>query len=82
MDHWALSPDLQSKQELLLNRHQAPKYLRRSEPLLATHYGIVPIGRYCINPDRKQYLLRRSDHLNKEWMKGHVCTSLGLHSGC
>lgn len=77
--HCALSPGPQSKQELSLNRNLAPKYLRRSESLLRTHSD-VPIGRYSTNPEIKQYLLRRSDHLNKEWMKGSVCISLGLHS--
>lgn len=80
MVHCALSPDLQSKEELLLNRNLAPQYLGRSEPPLTIHYDIVPIARYSTNPDRKQYLLRRSDNLNKEWMKGSVCTPLRLCS--
>lgn len=73
-------PNHHSKQELFLYRNLAPKYLLRSEPLLTTCCGIVPIGRYSTNSYRKQCLLRRLHHLNKEWMKGRISTSLGLHS--
>lgn len=73
-------PNLRSKQELFLYRNLAPKYLVRSEPLLTTCCGIVSIGRYSTNSYRKQCLLRRFDHLNKERMKGRISTSLGLHS--
>lgn len=45
-------------------------------PLLATRYGTVSIGRYCRNPDRKWYLLRRSDNVNKERMKGGALSLL------
>lgn len=45
-------------------------------PLPATHYDIVSIGRYCRNPDRKWYLLRRSDNVNKERMKGSALSLL------
>lgn len=73
-------PNLQNKQELFLYRNLAPKYLLRSEPQLTTCWGIVPIGRYSTNLYRKHCMLRRLRHLNKEWMKGRISTSLGLHS--